>query len=145
MMKIQTLLNPLRSDMYEYRDSSSPTPSSIPRSFMTHTSTPKRKKIPKDAAVFTEGKFKGPVNYPPHEAGNDEELASFHRQYQIHPVGEIGRYCRHIPYNSEKKDFMAKTGRESFEGKPPAACHPLFEKNMNADQNSVPIYFQEAR
>ncbi|KAF2812399.1 DNA-binding domain of Mlu1-box binding protein MBP1 [Mytilinidion resinicola] len=115
-MKIQSLLNPLCSDLYDYRDSNSPTPTNIPRSFMTHTSTPKRKKIPKDAAVFTEGsKFKGPVNYPPHEAGDDEELATYHRQYQIHPVGEIGRYCRHIPYNSEKKDFMAKTGRESFE------------------------------
>jgi hypothetical protein len=118
MMRIQSLLNPVRSDIDKYCDSYSPTPSSIARSLMTHTSTPKRKKIPKDAAVFTEGaKFNGPVNYPPHEAEDDEELAAYHRQYQIQPMGSIGRYCRRIPYNSEKKDFMAKTGRESFEGK----------------------------
>lgn len=31
-------------------------------------------------------------------------------------MGKIGEYCRHIPYNSEKKGFLERTGRESFEG-----------------------------
>lgn len=30
----------------------------------------------------------------------------------------IVEYPRHIPYNSEKKSFLEKTGRESFEGMP---------------------------
>ncbi|KAF2178237.1 DNA-binding domain of Mlu1-box binding protein MBP1 [Zopfia rhizophila CBS 207.26] len=80
------------------------------------TSAPKRQKIPKDAAIFTEGsKVIGNINFPPYEAGDDKQLASQHRKFQIHPMGEISKYVRHIPYNSEKKDFMAKTGREAFE------------------------------
>ncbi|KAN0087393.1 Transcription regulator HTH, APSES-type DNA-binding domain containing protein [Elaphomyces granulatus] len=30
-------------------------------------------------------------------------------------MGQISHYPRHIPYNSEKKSFLEKTGRESFE------------------------------
>ena len=116
-MKIQSLLNPLGGDHHEYRSSASPTKTNMPRSSATYTSAPKRQKPPRDAPVFTEGsKFKGKINYLPHEAGDDLELVAQHRRFQLYPMGEIGKYCRHIPYNSEKKDFMAKTGRESFEG-----------------------------
>jgi len=59
----------------------------------------------------------GTVNFPPYEAGDDGELAAQHRKFQIFPAGEIySKGARHIPYNSEKKDFMVKTGREAFEG-----------------------------
>jgi hypothetical protein len=116
-MKIQSLLNPLCGDHHGYRSSSSPTPISMPYRHAPNTSAPKRQKIPKDAAIFTEGsKVVGQINFPPYEAGEDEELAKQHRRFHIHPMGEIGRYVRHIPYNSEKKDFLAKTGREAFEG-----------------------------
>lgn len=36
-------------------------------------------------------------------------------------MGHIAEYPRHIPYNSEKKTFQEKTGRESFEGN---SCKP---------------------
>ncbi|OCK76325.1 DNA-binding domain of Mlu1-box binding protein MBP1, partial [Lepidopterella palustris CBS 459.81] len=115
-MEIQSLLNPLCCDRKERHSSPSPTPTSMPRSFAPYAPASKRQKVPKDAPIFTKGsKFKGKINYPPHEAGDDEELAAQHHRFQIYPLGEIGKYCRHIPYNSEKKDFMAKTGRESFE------------------------------
>ncbi|KAF2204576.1 hypothetical protein GQ43DRAFT_468965 [Delitschia confertaspora ATCC 74209] len=115
-MKIQNLLNPLCGDHYGYRSSESPTPATTPYRVATNTSTPKRQKIPKDAAIFTEGsKVVGQIKFPPYEAGDDEELAKQHRRFHIHPMGEIGKFVRHIPYNSEKKDFLAKTGREAFE------------------------------
>lgn len=58
----------------------------------------------------------GIVNFAPHEAGNDEELLAQHRIFQIYPLSEISRKgVRHIPYNSDKKDFLEKTGRDAFE------------------------------
>jgi hypothetical protein len=87
-----------------------------------HFSTPvvvaKRQKVPKDAPVFSEGnKTVGHVNYPPHEAGDDRDLEARHREFRIFPLGQIQRKgARHIPYNSDKKDFLEKTGRDAFEG-----------------------------
>lgn len=71
--------------------------------------------MPKDAAVFTRGKIKGEVNYPPFETFDEETLRKINK-FSVYPLGEIQEYSRHIPYNSEKKSFLEKTGRESFEG-----------------------------
>ncbi|KAI9875121.1 MAG: hypothetical protein M1830_008859 [Pleopsidium flavum] len=68
----------------------------------------------KDAAIFAKGKIKGQIRYPPCEV-QDEEIAVQHRRFRVYPMGHIADYCRHIPYNSEKKSFLEKTGRESFE------------------------------
>jgi hypothetical protein len=70
----------------------------------------------KDGAIFIKGKIKGEVNFPPFE-GLDEETVCEVEKFQVHPLGKITEYSRHIPYNSEKKSFLEKTGRESFEGK----------------------------
>ena len=70
----------------------------------------------KDGAVFAKGKVKGDVNYPPFEDLDDETRRGI-QKFQVYPLGKIQQYCRHIPYNSEKKSFLEKTGRESFEGK----------------------------
>lgn len=69
----------------------------------------------KDAAVFSRGKAKGIVNFEPHEKLDDASLREV-RRYQVFPLGKMQEYCRHIPYNSGKKDFFEKTGRESLEG-----------------------------
>ena len=116
-MKIQSLLNPLCGDRPGYRSSGSPTPATISQSQKPCTSAPKRQKVPKDAAIFTdESKIQGIINFPPFEYGDDEELDDQHHKFQIYPMGEIlTKGARHIPYNSEKKDFMLKTGREAFE------------------------------
>lgn len=80
-----------------------------------------KQKVPKDAAVFTKGKPKGTVNFQPHERFNEPSLREA-RKFQVFPLGKIQDYCRHIPYNSGKKDFFEKTGRESFEGNSLWAC-----------------------
>lgn len=117
-MKIQHLLNPFCTDHDGYRSSESPTPGFMPRSVAPNTSVPKRQKIPKDAAIFSKGnKTVGFVNYPPHEAGDNKALAAQHLKFRLYPERDISSEgVRHIPYNSDKKDFMEKTNRVAFEG-----------------------------
>ncbi|KAF2449670.1 hypothetical protein P171DRAFT_351208 [Karstenula rhodostoma CBS 690.94] len=117
-MKIQSLLNPCRVDERNgHRSSESPIPAPMPHPVAPYTSVPKRQKIPKDAPVFSEGtKIVGYVNYPPYEGNEDGTLLLQHRRFQLFPMREIKKKgVRHIPYNSDKKDFLDKTGRESFE------------------------------
>ena len=78
----------------------------------------------KDGAVFAKGKIKGEVNYAPFER-LDEEIMREVQKFQVYPLGKIQEYSRHIPYNSEKKSFLEKTGRESFEGKKPYPSRPV--------------------
>jgi hypothetical protein len=113
-MKIPYLLNPFCGDQYGHRNSTSPTPAPIP---VTPVPAPRRQKVPKDAPIFSEGnQTVGNVNFRPHEAGNDQHLLGQHRKFQIYPLGEIEKKgIRHIPYNSDKKDFLDKTGRDAFE------------------------------
>jgi hypothetical protein len=75
----------------------------------------KKQKMTKDGAIFAKGKIKGDVNFPPFE-NLDEAATAEVEKYRIYPMAGIEQYCRHIPYNSEKKNFLEKTGRESFEG-----------------------------
>lgn len=77
--------------------------------------TSKPFKMPKDLNSLVKSKVKGTVNFPPFEVVDEVSLREIER-YQICPFGRIQEYCRHIPYNSGKKDFHNKTGRESFEG-----------------------------
>ena len=69
----------------------------------------------KDAAIFARGKIQGQVRYPPCEI-QDERIAAEHSKFHVFPIGQIAEYRRHIPYNSEKKSFLEKTGRGAFEG-----------------------------
>ncbi|KAH8681369.1 hypothetical protein BX600DRAFT_505069 [Xylariales sp. PMI_506] len=73
-----------------------------------------KSKLHQDAVVFTKGRIMGAVNFYPYEKLDDESLRSI-QEYQVYPASNIQDYCRHIPYNSGKKDFFEKTGRESFE------------------------------
>jgi len=70
----------------------------------------------KDAAVFSKGKTRGDMNYPPFERFDEATLREIEK-FDVFPLGKIQDYPRHIPYNSEKKSFLEKTGRESFEGR----------------------------
>ena len=92
----------------------------------------------KDAAIFAKGKIKGEIRYRPCEI-QDDETAEQHKRFQIYPMGRITDYCRHIPYNSEKKAFSEKTGRESFEGE-------NFENDLDEANASysLSIYLQGA-
>ncbi len=69
----------------------------------------------KDGAIFTPSKTKGEVNFPPFEDLNEIDIHEIEK-YHVYPLGSIRDFPRHIPYNSDKKSFLEKTGRESFEG-----------------------------
>lgn len=127
MASIESLLNPLPSGSPAPRGQDDPaggdalsTPAYNTQTNERHRAAynaprAKKPKLPKDAPIFTRGKVRGELRYPPHEY-QDAELAAEHRRFQIHPMGHIAEFPRHIPYNSEKKSFLDKTGRESFEG-----------------------------
>lgn len=70
----------------------------------------------RDSGRLTKATAKGSVNFLPFESLNVAALAEV-RKFKVYPLGKIRDSCRHIPYNSGKKDFFEKTGRESFEGK----------------------------
>ncbi|KAJ2975677.1 hypothetical protein NQ176_g5389 [Zarea fungicola] len=60
-------------------------------------------------------KQRGPVNFMPFEQGLSEEVLQEIAQYEVQSFGHIRESCEHIPYNSSKKDFFGKTGRESID------------------------------
>ncbi|KAK7998026.1 Thioesterase/thiol ester dehydrase-isomerase [Apiospora arundinis] len=119
MLSVASLLNPAPSGPSRHRLPPSPATSSPTNSFADETAFFERpimpkQKVAKDAAVFTKGKPKGTVNFQPRERLDETSLREA-RKFQVFPLGKIQDYCRHIPYNSGKKDFFEKTGRESFE------------------------------
>lgn len=141
-LNINALLNPSESSQRIAETSSNsqafirngtPTPLS-PESQATPppSARSKRQKLIKDGAVFERGPLKGPNNYPPHESMEPsiiltskqaEELALQHRRFQIFPSGNqsaddglISDFPRRIPYSSDKKSFLNKTGRDLFDG-----------------------------
>ncbi|KAK5660492.1 hypothetical protein OQA88_13040 [Cercophora sp. LCS_1] len=57
---------------------------------------------------------KGVVNFPPFEDLDEAYLRAV-RQFRVTPFGTIKDNRRHIPYNSGKRAFSRKTGREGFE------------------------------
>ena len=115
MADINTLLNPVPEASRRIKTSLS-SPTSHPRDSSPPPTPRKKPKLAKDAAVYKRGKPKGTVNYPPFESV-DEELLAQQQDFGLHPVGNIADFPRHIPYNSDKKSFLDKTARESFEGR----------------------------
>ncbi|KAL5316955.1 hypothetical protein ACEPPN_016007 [Leptodophora sp. 'Broadleaf-Isolate-01'] len=120
MASIASLLNPVGlEELAGTRPPSSvslspvSTHGSLPPSQSTQPSF-KKAKMAKDGAVFIKGKIKGELNFPAFEC-LDEGVLEELRKFQIFPLGTIQEHARHIPYNSERKSFLEKTGRESFE------------------------------
>ncbi|KAI0972676.1 hypothetical protein F4678DRAFT_471639 [Xylaria arbuscula] len=120
MLSLSSLLNPAPTGSSNGNgfppspELSSPTDSCAEESAFRGRSAIPKHKMPKDAAVFTKGKPKGAINFQPYE-DLDEVSLNRTRMFQVYPLGKIREYSRHIPYNSGKKDFFEKTGRESFE------------------------------
>ena len=139
MAAIQTLLNPLPE--VDDRSIQLPSPCSTiyARDFSPESPSRKKQKLSKDAAVFTRGALRGECRYPPCEY-LDDVLTAHYQQYEIHPIGHIAEFPRHIPYNSEKKSFLKKTGRESFEGKP----LQIFHSYHMLIHSSVPVQLQSS-
>ncbi|KAM0563560.1 hypothetical protein ACHAPJ_001284 [Fusarium lateritium] len=68
----------------------------------------------KDTNNLAKSKLRGQVRFPPFEHLNEVAFQEIQR-FQVNQFGHIHETCLHIPYNSGKKDFFEKTGRESFE------------------------------
>ncbi|GJC96855.1 APSES transcription factor Xbp1 [Colletotrichum higginsianum IMI 349063] len=90
---------------YSDRDPSSP--------YLDQPVIPKLK-MSKDPAPMSKYKPRGVIKYFPFENVDDATRREVHR-FRVTPFGRIQESCAHIPYNSGKKDFFEKTGRESFE------------------------------
>ncbi|KAB5572737.1 hypothetical protein GE09DRAFT_1283046 [Coniochaeta sp. 2T2.1] len=71
-------------------------------------------RMPKDHPGMSKSKVKGTVKFYPFEDLDEDSLREV-RRFRVTPFEGIHTNCRHIPYNSGKKDFFEKTGRESFE------------------------------
>ncbi|KAI1143060.1 hypothetical protein F5Y05DRAFT_141534 [Hypoxylon sp. FL0543] len=94
--------------------SSSPTTSLPDESGLLDEPVMAKQKIPKSAALIPTSRPKGVINFLPYER-LDEAVVRQIRKFRVHPFGNIQDHSRHIPYNSGKKNFFEKTGRESFE------------------------------
>ncbi|KAJ5730375.1 APSES transcription factor Xbp1 [Penicillium malachiteum] len=113
MAAIRDLLNPLPEE-----DPKPQLPERRRRVIMPKLQTPTRRPaktgaIPKDAPLFRAGGTRGEVRYPPNE-DRTPELAQIHREWSIFPSNNIDHYPRNIPYQSDKKSFQEKTGRDYF-------------------------------
>jgi hypothetical protein len=57
------------------------------------------------------------VEFAPFDRISDPRILQELQRWNIWPsLAEIGRYCDHIPYHSDKKNFGNVTGRGAFEG-----------------------------
>lgn len=125
MLSIQAILNHPQHPQSPRSPSSQPSASELssPGSDLTDAlpSGVEQKAVPKarrirDSKDLSYTRPQGPIKHAPYEAV-DEAALNLMRPFNIHPFGEISRYCAHIPYSSDKKDVFRKTGRENFNGK----------------------------
>lgn len=130
MMSIESILNPYQSpldqteckglsttcsNLYSSQSLSPLLSSDEQQSPSLSTYEKENTPLHKDMTRFAISRTKGEIRYEPCEA-QDEEIAAQHRIFQIYPMCGIVKYCKTIPYSSEKKGFLEKTGREGFEG-----------------------------
>lgn len=115
MVPVSSLLNPSPPSSDYLNDSGEASSRSHTPAYTTLSSPPKKQKMSKAAATFVKGKPKGEVNFPPFEV-QDQTTAMEHQNYEVQPIGQISDYPKRIPYNSDKKTFQQKTGRDGFEG-----------------------------
>lgn len=96
---------------------------SYPTAYVSGHSLPltsPRASKPLISGVNTEGitRYREPdsdVNFPPFEKVDGATLRRI-ASFGVRKMGHIRSSHKHIPYNSGKKDFQAKTGRECLEG-----------------------------
>ncbi|KAH7145767.1 hypothetical protein B0J13DRAFT_327157 [Dactylonectria estremocensis] len=120
MLSLKTLLNPAspgREHVPSFRPSptlSSPTSSASIHGMAIQQQTMHANRNSTGRTNLSKSKIRAPVNYPPYEKLDGEAVMEL-RRFRIQTFGFIQQSCSHIPYNSGKKGFFEKTGRESFE------------------------------
>lgn len=115
MVPLASLLNPVPPSFERPRKRSKSASPKYTETFSSTLLSVKKQKMSKAAATFVKAEPKGEINYPPYEE-QDEKIASAYEQFDVKPVGQICEYPKRIPYNSEKKTFQQRTGRDGFEG-----------------------------
>lgn len=145
MMTIQSLLNPTVSDTRRYSNTTNDTSVQSKSAYSPASSalqySPKPPTSTTVPAINRTQKHIGmsplavdhtgdAVNYPPHELHDQaiclrkDDVNELYRQHQLFKIkpsttdgsGLIGENTRYIPYASEKKNFLTKTGRNGFNG-----------------------------
>jgi hypothetical protein len=123
MLSLQALLNPASPGHsvthFQQSESVSVTTSTLPPAEVQTSKdvSPVSKVEPLASTLsMTKSKPLGPINFPPFEEIDPASHLEMCR-FQVNPFGKIRQSCQHSPYNSSKKDFFEKTGRESIEGK----------------------------
>ncbi|KAH0551550.1 hypothetical protein GP486_007233 [Trichoglossum hirsutum] len=112
MIPVASLLNPTPpADGRRSHQPVTPRSSQCTRETSPPARQPKKRKMSKDSA---KGKIRGEVRYPPHEKFT-EGVEKMLQEFQVSPMTGIAESCKHIPYNSGKRPFFEKTGREGFE------------------------------
>lgn len=134
-LAIGALLNPVRKERgNRFRQLPSPSPTDIMSSY---PSTPSPV-IGKPGRPFDKASAKkmtrGEVRFPPYITDN-REIMKKQRELQMGPPEEIQFYAKHIPYSSEKKTFLSRTGRESFEGRQ-RPSQIIFPRSLTDSQQS---------
>jgi hypothetical protein len=125
MVPVASLLNPLPPSFERLRK-----PSQTPgRKHLEAYSAPllpaKKQRMSKATTAFVKAKPKGEINYPPYEKLNKDTIAAYD-EFEVQPIGQIQQFPKRIPYNSEKKTFQRKTGRDGFEGMRRPSGNPLY-------------------
>jgi hypothetical protein len=118
-MRIESLLNPPLEETSNANRGILMRPHSSRLPVLPSRSGSKNNKLAKDAPIFRKAPTKGHVRFPPYDSGEDQALAKEHEKFKIFPLGRIGEFTNHIPYSSDKKTFLLKTGRDAFEGNLP--------------------------
>lgn len=125
MISLSSLLNPVPSEAPDQHPHprSHPSPTHSPSTSYSETETVSSVDRPvfsriraRDSGRITKpARPRGLITYRPFEDLDEAAMREVSR-FQVIPFGRIRDSCAHIPYNSGKKDFFDKTGRESFEG-----------------------------
>lgn len=122
MLSLQALLNPASpghfATSFRQSDLVLTTSSALLRTKVLQTTdvSPSPKDKSMESVSMTRSKPQGSINFAPFEEIDQLSYQEICR-FCVSPFGKIWQTCQRIPYNSSKKDFFEKTGRESIEGK----------------------------
>ncbi|KAK0714855.1 hypothetical protein B0H67DRAFT_644675 [Lasiosphaeris hirsuta] len=119
MLSLASLLNPdpSRAPLPTSRPAlDPPVPQAISLAYESAQTTEDigRSNMAKESKGLGKSRARGVVNFYPFEDLDEASLQQI-RKFRVQPFGSILESSRRIPYNSGKKDFYQKTGRESFE------------------------------
>jgi hypothetical protein len=144
MLSLASILNPSPPKEPTGSNLYSPPRSSSPEvQFSESSSNPSRRpmvetdRLRKDLIPLPKSKVKGAVKFFPFEDLDAAALREI-RRFRVAPFGSIRNNCRHIPYNSGKKDFFEKTARDSFEGNVRPVVTPLPDADGEQQSSNTP-------